>query len=210
MSTITDLVALILDATRGDQVRDSIADALLLCYQDGKAGSIDLQARGLANTAMVQNEEQEAQIQSILAIIEEMQGGGGDEQITGQTSTDVPTVILDYGYENFNNVDYNVSTRHNITFNKTFTEPPIVFAMIAFRNGANANYANVVTGPINSTITTTGFELTVGNKNTVSVSPIVLWVAFQPTVVTIDTEIIVPPTDDLTEAQIQSLIGLLE
>lgn len=208
MSTITDLVALILDATRGDQVRDSIVDALLLCYQDGKAGSIDLQARGLANTAMTQNEEQEAQIQSILAIIEEMQGGGSDEQISGQTSTDVPTVILDFGVIR-QDVNPNASARVPITFAETFTEAPTVFCVPQYREGVNVNYNYLELAPIRSTITTTGFDLGIGNKYTQTLSPSVLWIAFQKTVVTIDTEIIVPSTDDLTEAQIQSLIGLL-
>lgn len=211
MSTITEFLALIAAASRGDEVRDSIIGALQLCYDDGKAGAVDLAARqGLEGVRNV-NEEQEIAIDNLQAAVRELQGGGGsDEQITGQTSTDVPTLILDYGYENFSGVEANVSTRRSITFAKTFTEAPVVFALLTFRNGQNANYAHVVAAPTNSTITTTGFDLVVGNKYSQPVSPTVLWIAFQPTVTTIDTEIIVPSTDDLTQEQIDSLIGLLE
>lgn len=213
MSTITDLVALILDATRGDQVRDSIADALLLCYQDGRAGAVDLQARGLANRAMNQNEQQEAEIAVLQAIVEELQGGGsGGGGSSGSTTTEVPTVIFDCGYEDFSRIDYGNVMRKSITFNKTFTEAPTIITGVVFRENANPKYEGIVTAPIRSTITTTGFDLTASNRvgTGETVSPTVVWVALQPTVVEVNTEIIVPATDDLTEEQIQSLIGLLE
>ena len=210
MSTITEFLALIAAASRGDEVRDSIIGALQLCYDDGKAGAVDLAARqGLEGVRNV-NEEQESAIAVLQAAVKDLQDGGGDEQITGQTSTDVPTLIVDYGYENFTAVASNTTARHSITFAKTFTEAPVVLAVLTYRSGANVNYVQVTTAPINSTITTTGFDLVVGNKYTQAVSPTVLWVAFQPTVTTIDTEIIVPSTDDLTQEQIDSLIGLLE
>lgn len=45
MSNILENLARILNARYGKDVRQSIHDAILNCYEDGKAGAIDLQAR---------------------------------------------------------------------------------------------------------------------------------------------------------------------
>ena len=45
MASISDYLKNILAARYGKDVRQSIHDAIQQCYLDGKAGSIDLQAR---------------------------------------------------------------------------------------------------------------------------------------------------------------------
>jgi len=211
MADIVELLNLIKTARYGRQVRAAIHDGIQQCYEDGKAGAQDLAARQLIEQAIGVNEEQAALIASIIARVEDLENESGGGESSESTTTDVPTVIFDYGYEQFSNVAYNATDRKSITFAKTFTEAPAVFAAVTFRTAANPQYAHIVAAPINSTVTTTGFDLVVGNKtsNGNTVSPTILWIAIQPTTVQINTEIIVPATDDLTEAQIQSLIGLL-
>jgi hypothetical protein len=78
------------------------------------------------------------------------------------------------------------------------------------REGVSANYSSIFTAPILGTITTTGFTLGAISGSSNALSPSIRWIAIQPTTVEIDTEITVPATDDLTQEEINSLIGLLE
>jgi hypothetical protein len=67
-----------------------------------------------------------------------------------------------------------------------------------------------VVAPIANTITTTGFTAGLGNKYSQKISPTVRWIAFEQTVTSIDTEIVVPGAEDLTPEQIAALIALLD
>lgn len=211
MADIVEILNLIKTARYGRQVRAAIHDGIQQCYEDGKAGAQDLAARQLIEQAIGVNEEQAALIAGIIARVEDLENESGGGESSGSTTTDVPTAILDFGYEQFSNVAYNTTAQKAITFSQTFTEAPAVFAAVTFRSAANPQYAQIVAAPINSSITTTGFNLVVGNRTSSgnTVSPTILWIAIQPTTVQINTEIIVPATDDLTEAQIQALINLL-
>lgn len=210
MSDIQDLLALIMGASRGDQVRDSIVDAIFQCYQDGKAGTVDLVARNLINGAMNVNEQQEAEIAVLQAIVEELQGGGsGGEGTSGTITTEIPTLTIDFGTIQ-QDVNANATKQVPVTFSETFTEAPTVFCVKQYREGINSYYSQLIVAPIRNTITTSGFTMGLGNKYSSKVSPTVLWIAFQKTTTTISTDITVPATDDLTEEQIQSLIGLLD
>lgn len=211
MASIVEILAVILEAKFGRDVRQAIHDGIEQCYEDGKAGVNDLQARQMIERVIEVNDQQSVDLAGLTARVEELEGGGGGGSSSGSTTTEVPTVIFDYGYEDFSKVDYGTSVRHSITFKKTFTEAPAVIAGITFRGNPNAKYGQIVAAPVNSSITTTGFDLTVGNRvgTGETVSPTVIWIAMQPTTVEVNTEIIVPATDDLTEAQIQSLINLL-
>lgn len=211
MSNIQDLLAQILGASRGDQVRDSIADAIQMCYDDGKAGSVDLQARNLINGIMNTNELQESEIAVLQAIVAELQGGGsGGEGSSGTVTTEIPSFILDAGIVDSIGVGNNAVTNHTVTFNKTFTEIPNVFVIMMVQTTASSAYSKVSVGTIKSSITTEQFKLWVANTSGAGRSPTVGWIAIQPTTITVETDITVPATDDLTESQIQSLIGLLE
>ena len=210
MSNIQDLLAYILNASRGDQVRDSIVDAISQCYEDGKAGTVDLQARNLINGVMNTNENQQADIMSLLARVAELEGGSGGEGSTGTVTTEIPSFILDAGIvDSIRVTDKHVSTA-TATFNKEFTEPPHVFCMLMVQTTVSWSYAHVSVVAIKSSITTEQFKVCVAQNTGTERSVTVGWIAIQPTTITVETDITVPATDDLTEEQIQSLIGMLE
>ena len=205
-NSITDFLAAILSAKYGEQVRGAIHDAIELCYQDGKAGVNDLEARHLIEQVIGVNEMQDAGIETLAARVEALEQGGEGES-AGTTTTTVPTFIVDHGIANFSNVQANKTATMNVTFAKTFTEAPVVAAIKVFRNGPNTFYSLVTAQPVESSITTTGFTLAVGNRYTQAVSPSVLWIAFQPTEIEINTEIIVPSGDGMTEAEVRELLA---
>ena len=205
-NSITDFLAAILSAKYGEQVRGAIHDAIELCYQDGKAGVNDLEARHLIEQVIGVNEMQDAGIETLTARVEALEQGGEGES-AGTTTTTVPTFIVDSGIVNFSNVGANKSATEAVTFSKTFTEAPVVVCIKAFRNAANTFYSQVTAQPILSSITTTGCTLAVGNRYTQAVSPSVLWIAFQPTEIEINTEIIVPSGDGMTEAEVRELLA---
>jgi hypothetical protein len=207
MADITVLLAAILAAKKGEQVRGSIHDAIEQCYEDGRAGVNDLEARRLIEQVIGVNEDQEAAIDGLTARVEDLEGGSG-EQIAGQTTTDVPTLNLDTGTFR-TDVNANTTKQVPVTFNKTFATTPVVLCLKQFREGVNNYYSQFVCAPIQNTITTTGFTAGLGNKYSQKISPTVLWIAFEQTVTSIDTEIVVPGAEDLTEEQIQALINLL-
>ena len=74
-SNITELLAAILSAKYGEEVRGSIHDAIELCYADGKAGVNDLEARRLIEAVAAVNESQEADIEALTARVEELEQG---------------------------------------------------------------------------------------------------------------------------------------
>lgn len=205
-NSITDFLAAILSAKYGEQVRGAIHDAIELCYQDGKAGVNDLEARHLIEQVIGVNEMQDAGIETLTARVEALEQGGEGES-AGTTTTTVPTFIVDHGIANFSNVQANKTATMNVTFAKTFTEAPVVVAIKVFRNGPNTFYSLVTAQPVESSITTTGFTLAVGNRYTQAVSPSVLWIAFQPTEIEINTEIIVPSGGGMTEAEVRELLA---
>lgn len=209
MSSILDFLNVIARGKYGRDVRQAIVDAISQCYQDGKAGVNDLAARQLIEQVMAVNEDQEADIAALAARIAELEGAGPSGGTTDTTTTTVPTYIIDTGTVQVSNVTKKSSKTTAVTFSETFTSAPIVFCALDFRTTGNPSYHYVTVAPILSSITTTGFSFIVANGSGNTYSPSVTWIAIQPTTVQIDTEIIVPATDDLTEAQIQSLIGLL-
>ena len=210
MSSIIDFLNLISGARYGREVRQAIVDAITQCYSDGRAGVNDLKARQLIERINSVNEEQSASIDSLTARVSDLEGGSSGGSTIDTTTTDVPTLIVDTGYETFDGIGSDKTVKRAVSFSETFTEAPIVFAVVVFPTYANTYYAQVIASPIRDSITTTGFELAVGNKFYNPVSPAVMWVAFQKTTTTINTEIIVPTTDDLTQEQINNLIGLLD
>ena len=213
MSSITDFLNLISGARYGRQVRQAIVDAISQCYEDGKAGVNDLQARRLIETVMAVNSEQEVAIADLRMQIAEILGGGPSTETVGTTTTEVPTYIIDTGVVQVSIPRYSGASsavNTQITFSEEFTEAPFVFAEVMAREGVSANYSSIFTAPILGTITTTGFTLGAVSGSSNALTPSIRWIAIQPTTVEIDTEITVPATDDLTQAEINSLIGLLE
>ena len=207
MSSITDFLNLISGARYGREVRQAIVDAISQCYEDGKAGVNDLEARRLIEAAIAVNEEQEVDIADLRMQIAEIIGGGSSSETVGTTTTEVPTVIFDTGTEDVY-VQSQANSTRAVTFNKTFTETPVVICEINWRDTGNKNYAFLAIAPAN--ITTSGFDIIVTNYINKPLTPTVRWIAIQPTTIEINTEITVPATDDLTQEQIDNLIGLLE
>lgn len=211
MPNIQDLLEQILGASRGDQVRDNIVYAIEQCYEDGKAGTVDLVARNLINGVMNTNEDQQADIMSLLARVSELEGGeSGGEGTSESTTIDVPTFIVDSGIVENITIENSGANTRTVTFSKEFTEIPTISCVLMVQNTAVASYAIVQVIVIKSSISTTGFRFTVANRSGSQRSATVGWIAIQPTTKTIPLDISVPATDDLTESQIQSLIGLLE
>ena len=213
MSSITDFLNLISGARYGRQVRQAIVDAISQCYEDGRAGVNDLQARRLIEAVMAVNSEQEVAIANLRMQIAEILSGGPSTETVGTTTTEVPTYIIETGVVQVSIPRYSGASsavNTQITFTKEFTEAPFVFAEVMAREGVNANYASIFAAPILETITTTGFTIGAVSGSSNALTPSIRWIAIQPTTVEIDTEITVPATDDLTQEEINSLIGLLE
>jgi hypothetical protein len=213
MSSITDFLNLISGARYGRQVRQAIVDAISQCYEDGRAGVNDLQARRLIEAVMAVNSEQEVAIADLRMQIAEILGGGPSTETVGTTTTEVPTYIIETGIVQVSIPRYggaSSAVNTQITFTEKFTEAPFVFTEVMARESVNANYSSIFAAPILGTITTTGFTLGAVSGSSNALTPSIGWIAIQPTTVEIDTEITVPATDDLTQAEINSLIGLLE
>lgn len=211
MANILDYLNIISNAIYGKDVRQAIVDAISTCYEDGKAGVNDLEARRLIESAIGVNESQQAEIDILQALIEEMQGGGsGGEGSSGTVTTEIPSFIVDSGIVDSIGVSNNSYKNQTVSFNKTFTEPPVVFAIVMVQTTPSSAYSKVSVGVIKSSITTSQFTLYVANTSGAGRSPTVGWIAIQPTTIEVETEIVVPATDDLTQEQIDSLIDLLD
>ncbi len=213
MADILDILNIIRQAQYGREVRQAIVDGISQCYEDGKAGVNDLEARKLIESVMLANEMQEVAISDLRMQIAEIISGGPSTETAGTTTTEVPTYIIETGVVQVSIPRYNgpsSAVNTQITFTEEFTEAPFVFAEVIAREGVNANYHSIFAAPILGTITTTGFTLGAISGSSNELNPSIRWIAIQPTTVEIDTEITVPATDDLTQEEINSLIGLLE
>jgi hypothetical protein len=213
MADILDILNIIRKAQYGREVRQAIVDGISQCYEDGKAGVNDLEARKLIESVMLANEMQEVAISDLRMQIAEILGGGPSTETVGTTTTEVPTYIIETGVVQISIPRYSgaaSAVREQITFTEDFTEAPFVFAEVMARESVNANYSSIFAAPIMGTITTTGFTLGAVSGSSNALNPSIRWIAIQPTTVEIDTEITVPATDDLTQEEINSLIGLLE
>jgi len=207
MADILDILNIIRQAQYGREVRQAIVDGISQCYEDGKAGVNDLEARRLIEAVTAVNEQQEVEIINLRMQVEEIISGGPSTETVDTTTTEVPTVIFDTGTEDVY-VQSQANSTRAVAFNKTFTETPVVICEINWRDTGNKNYAFLAIAPAN--ITTSGFDIIVTNYINKPLTPTVRWIAIQPTTVEIDTEITVPATDDLTQEQINNLIGLLD
>jgi len=207
---ILELLNQIANAIYGRDVRQAIIDAIRQCYEDGKAGVNDLQARTLIESVMQVNEEQEAEIAVLTARIEELEGGGGGGSSSETTTTEVPTVIYDHGQINQIQVNNNSQVTRHVTFAKEFTEIPQVYLSWGKQTGGASAYSKITCCILYETLSTTGFDFFVSNTSGSQRSPSVTWAAVQETTVEIDTEIVVPGTEDLTPEQIANLKALFD
>ncbi len=210
MSSITDFLNLISGARYGREVRQAIVDAISQCYEDGKAGVNDLQARRLIESTIAVNENQQSNIMDLLARVSDLEAGDSGGSTSGSTTTEVPSLILDAGIVDSIEVPNKSTKTQAVTFSKEFTEIPHVFCMLMVQNAASYSYAFVSVVAIKSSITQNGFSFTVAQNTGTTRSVTVGWIAIQPITVEVETEIIVPATDDLTQEQIDNLIGLLD
>lgn len=206
MSSITDLLAAILAAKKGEEVRGSIHDAIEQCYEDGRAGVNDLQARQLIEAVAAVNEEQAAALEVLQARVEELESGeGGSSQQS--TTIDIPTVLVDGGVVENISVNNNSTTTRHITFTTEFTETPKVMVAIGKNVGAVSQYGYLSANILYPTVTTTGFDFFLANRTGSDRSPGVVWYAYQPTVKTIDLDITIPETEGMTEAEVREITG---
>lgn len=208
MSSITDLLAAILAAKKGEEVRGSIHDAIEQCYTDGHAGSSDLEARRLIEQVIGVNEDQQVDIDSLLGRVADLEGGGGGGSQESTTIT-LDTILFDGGYVDSVSVANNATATYDVTFNTEFTEVPEVFACVAVQNSASSVYSKVTVGIVKSQTTKNGFRFFIANTSGASRSTTVVWAAIQPTTKDIDLDITIPAADDLTQEQIAELIAML-
>lgn len=206
MSSITDLLAAILAAKKGEEVRGSIHDAIELCYQDGKAGVNDLQARQLIEAVAEVNEQQATAIEVLQARVEELESGEG-ESSQQSTTIDIPTVLVDGGVVENISVNNNSTKTQHVTFTTAFTETPKVMVAIGKNVGAVSQYGYLSANILYPTVTTTGFDFFLANRTGSDRSPGVVWYAYQPTVETIDLDITIPETEGMTEPQVRAITG---
>ena len=197
-------------AVYGRDVRQAIHDGISICYEDGKAGVSDLTARTLIEQVIAVNEDQEAEIDGILARVTELEGEGSSSGTTDTTTTTVNTAIIDSGTVASVSVANNATVTRDVTFTETFSSPPSVFVCIAVQTSASNVYSKVQVGLVKSQLTATGFRFFIANTSGAQRSVTVDWMAVEPTTQTIETEITVPATDDLTQEQIDGLIDLLD
>lgn len=204
MSSITDLLAAILAAKKGEEVRGSIHDAIEQCYEDGRAGVNDLQARQLIEAVAAVNEEQAAALEVLQARVEELESGeGGSSQQS--TTIDIPTVLVDGGVEENVAVNNNSTVIHHVTFTTEFTEIPRVMVAIGKNAGAVSQYGYLSANILYPTVSKTGFDFFLANRTGSDRSPGVVWYAYQPTVKTIDLDITIPDAQGMTEAQVREI-----
>ena len=145
MPSILDYLNTISDARYGRDVRQAIVDAISACYQDGRAGVSDLEARRLIESAIGVNESQQADIDTLYAQIAEIQDSSGESSQESTTIT-LDTVIYDGGFVDSVTVNNNATKTYDVTFTQTFTEVPEVFACVAVQSSAAASYSKVTVG----------------------------------------------------------------
>lgn len=209
MSSITELLANILAAKYGEEVRGSIHDAIELCYTDGKAGANDLQARQLIEAVAAVNEEQQSALQVLESRVEELeQGEGGSSQQS--TTIDIPTVLVDGGVVENVQVNNNSTKTQHVTFTTAFTETPKVMVAIGKNVGAVSQYGYLSANILYPTVTTTGFDFFLANRTGSDRSPGVVWYAYQPTTRTIDLDITIPESDGMSESEVRAITGPIE
>lgn len=209
MSTILDFLNIIAGAKYGRDVRQAIVDAISACYEDGKAGVNDLEARRLIESAIGVNESQQADIDTLYAQVAELQEGGGESEQQSTTIT-LDTVICDGGFVDSVSVANNSVSTYDVTFTQTFTEIPQVFACVAVQNSASSVYSKVTVGVIKSQISTTGFRFFIANTSGASRSTTVVWAAFQPTTKEIDLDITIPSGDGMTESEVREITNPIQ
>jgi hypothetical protein len=209
MSSITDFLNLISGARYGREVRQAIVDAISQCYEDGKAGVTDLQARQLIESAIAVNEDQQAELMNLLARIDELEGGSG-EGTTESTTIEVPSFIIDSGIVENITIESSGANSRTITFNKEFTEIPIISCVVMVQQIATANYANVQVIVVKSSISTTGFKFTVANRSGSQRSATIGWFAIQPTTKTIPIDVTIPDADGMSEAEVREITNPIQ
>lgn len=147
MANILDILNIIRHAQYGREVRQAIVDGISQCYEDGRAGVNDLEARRLIEAVIAVNEGQEVEISDLRMQIEEIISGGPSTETVGTTTTEVPTFIVETGIIQMSipkYVDARTGVRTSITFTEEFTEPPFVFAEIEARETMNVQYASAL------------------------------------------------------------------
>lgn len=209
MSTILDFLNIISGAKYGRDVRQAIVDAISACYEDGKAGVNDLEARRLIESAIGVNESQQADIDTLYAQVAELQEGGGESEQQSTTIT-LDTVICDGGFVDSVSVANNAVATYDVTFSQTFTEIPQVFACVAVQNSASSVYSKVTVGVIKSQISTTGFRFFIANTSGASRATTVVWAAFQPTTKEIDLDITIPSGEGMSEADVLAITNPIQ
>lgn len=168
--------------------------------------AVDADARALIQQVMATNVAQQEDIDVLRADVDELLDTSGEGESTETSTQTIDTAIIEYGQINSIGVNNNASAQVHVDFTKTFTVAPFVLVSLGKQTGTEYPYGKISAVVLYQSLSTTGFDFFVANCSGSRRSPSVQWIAIQPTSVDVTTEV---TTYDLTEAQIQSLIGLL-
>ena len=208
MSDITTLLAQIKSAVRGDEVRDSIHDAISQCYADGKAGVIDLGARGLIESAIAVNESQETDIIDLQGRVSQLEGGSG-EGTTEETTTTFDTCKILFGHATVTLAPRLI--RYTLVrFPSAFDTVPYVAVLHNVQSSADGLEDKIAVGVVNDSVTASQFRFFAQNGSTNEKTVNVDWIAIAPVTTSINTDITIPSPDDLSESEIQSIEALFD
>lgn len=144
MGNIQDLLAQILSARYGRDVRQSIHDAIETCYEDGHAGAIDLQARTLLGDTDISEISE-----TVTGAVVELNGAVETAQGTAnETLTKLRTIGLIDSTENTS-----TRTLANGSYTKldSLTLPPGIYELVASIR-VDASYTGVIVAAINEEV----------------------------------------------------------
>lgn len=173
MGNIQDLLAQILSARYGRDVRQSIHDAIRQCYDDGHAGAIDLQARTLLGDTDISGISE-----TVTGAVVEL----GGAVVTAQTTADDAVTAAGAAQGTANTAlnklstiglidsteDISTRTLANGNYTKldSLTLPPGIYELVASIR-IDASYTDAIIAAINDDVPATGdvsFQATVSTN----------------------------------------------
>ena len=162
MGNIQDLLAQILSARYGRDVRQSIHDAIRQCYDDGHAGAIDLQARTLLGDTDISGISE-----TVTGAVVELDGAVGTAQTTAdgavtaagaaqgtanQTLTKSRTIGL---IDSTEDTSTRAIANGNYTKMDSLTLPPGIYELVASIR-IDSSYTEAIIAAINDKVPTIG------------------------------------------------------
>lgn len=162
MGNIQDLLAQILSARYGRDVRQSIHDAIRQCYDDGHAGAIDLQARTLLGDTDISGISE-----TVTGAVVELDGAVGTAQTTADgavtaagaaqgTANETLTKLRTIGLiDSTEDTSTRAIANGNYTKMDSLTLPPGIYELVASIR-IDSSYTEAIIAAINDKVPTIG------------------------------------------------------